>query len=321
MRIQVFRSRLRSEVFELEDHIEYGVYNLPNVQASIYCIASLIRKIITRIPQYKSRTFKVFEDAEDFNKSKEDISLKKLIDKILHYEHMSFGCNTVLTISKLESIQIISDFDIEDELYTREVMTKDFMKVAKEIATDHKSVLNSLIYYSIRCIKNALNYYTENPNDRDRHKSYFDAIEATESLIDVFNIARVIKLERHGMIPNSIRENQIQIFFEVYENNNKDSKVIKREIYEMTYDRFIDKLGISMGIILNNDCIEMYKYKSEFGIQGKRVINLKNSIHIVREEIFDELNLYFKRGERLVKCMILSDDLLQLLEILKDTTW
>ena len=321
MNLNIYRRKLRFEVCEIEEYIEYGMNGFSNVQLSVYCIAALIRKIITRVPKYKGVNLKIFEFGDTDNaqiKTKNHISLGKLVDKILHYQQMSSGWHSSVSIRKLECIQILSDFDIDDGLTVREVMTKDFIRVAKEIATDHKSVLKSLLDYSIQSLKNTLDWYIKNPNPPDCDINYYLGIEAAEALHDAFSLARRINLENLYSLPISITDSEIKIFFEVLESVDKNSQVVRRESYKMRYDDFISRAGNTWHFVLCEDNIKTYKYESEFKIKGKTVIMLQSPINIVRREIFDGLDIYFKRGQGRVRCMILTNDLLKVLDTLKN---
>ena len=321
MNLNIFRRKLRFEVCEIEEYIEYGMSGFDNVQSNVYCIASLIRKIITRVPKYKGVSFKIFELGNRNNarsKPKNHINLEKLVNKILHYQRMSSGWISSASIRKLECIQILSDFDIDGGLTVREVMTKDFIRVAKEIATDHKSVLKSLLDYSMQSLKNTLDWYIKNPNPVDRDINYYLGIEASEALRDVFSLARRINLENLYNLPTGITDNKIKIFFEVLESRDENSRVVRRESYKMKYDDFISGAGNTWHFVLCEGNIKTYKCESEFKIKGETIIMLEIPIDIVRQEVFDGLDLYFKRGQGQVRCMILANDLLKVLDTLKN---
>ena len=308
----MFRRKLRIEIAELEHALEFGTHALPEIQVNIYCIASLIRRIIQRVPIYKGFSVKVIEDR---NRQKKHIKFEKLIDRIIHFHMLSYGWRLSSRPSKFDRIHIISDLDIKDGLSVREISTKDFVDIAKKIATDDNSVLKSLIEYTIDGVEDNLKHH--DPSNKNGTIPHY-GIEIGEALVDVFNLVRKIDFKNKGILTNSVSDNEIVIMFEVLENLSDTSKVIKRESCKITYEQFAYNSGHLWNFVLDSWHIDIYRDKSKFEIKDKTIMLLGDPYTILKSDLFCNIGIDPNRKKNRIRCMILAEDLLKLLDDFKN---
>ena len=84
MRMKLFRDKLAQEIKEAEAMIHNNEARDQRIQAHIYCVSALLRKIMTRIDGAVGVKVKVREipDEPRTHRQHDDISLKRLNDTI-----------------------------------------------------------------------------------------------------------------------------------------------------------------------------------------------------------------------------------------------
>ena len=322
MDLSVFRRKLASEISKLEEDIKCGTDAIKDFQLDIYSISALVRKIITRLPDYKKRNIEVYqsENGRD-NVVVTNIELKKLVDRSIHYYYLSTGWMA----NGFNYFHVLSDYDKDEKIDIRNVKTQDFISIAKEIATDDKQVLKNLIQYTIPRIKSSLKYYNKNTNCSEPFPYY--GSEATQALNDVFTLLREMDIKDIQSLHRVVTTNKITVYFEVLENLKEDSQVLRSKSHKMRYDDFILKTYDTLKFGFNRSLMEVYDRESGFNVVGKTVLTIYDPVIIIPGipfanekvfEIFKQVGLCTEREMRLLKCMVLVDDLFKLLEKLKN---
>ena len=86
MRMKLFREKLAQEIREAETLIKDGYCLDQRIQAHVYCIAALSRKIMTRLDGAEKIKIKAQERSPgEIRTSGKEISLRCLNNRILHY--------------------------------------------------------------------------------------------------------------------------------------------------------------------------------------------------------------------------------------------
>ena len=213
MRLNMFRKKLAYEIKEIETIIQNSNYANQEVQAHIYCIAALLRRIMSRLRGFRKYEISIVVGEE------ENIKLKNLTDKILHYSYFKPGDPFIL-----RTIRILSEK--EEDSNFREIEVIDFIEIAKKIATDDDTILFHLLNYT----KEKLGKVIYAPSVKQ-----FDKIEARESLIDFFELAQKMDYENWP-------SGKITLFHEQRENMKSIMEVTGIQTYEIGYDILFQKL-------------------------------------------------------------------------------
>ena len=123
MRMRLFRDKLAQEIKQAEAMIHDNEARDQRIQAHIYCISALLRKIMTRIDGAVGVKVKVREIPGEPRtyRQHDDISLKRLNDTILHYSEFLPGSFGVRREDK-PVVKILSDRD--DQLVPHPVETE-----------------------------------------------------------------------------------------------------------------------------------------------------------------------------------------------------
>lgn len=128
MRLSQFRKKLLVEV-EAAQALE----DRDQLQPHLYCIAALQRKIFSRIGDTIKITVRILPLDAEFIEREETLGF--LSSRILHAAEFGMGPR---------SCTIVSDHDVA-RIRTRMIDTDDFLDAAQLIASDHETVLQSLI--------------------------------------------------------------------------------------------------------------------------------------------------------------------------------
>ena len=175
MRLSMFREKLAYEINKVETIIQNSEYPNQEVQTHTYCIAALLRKIMTRLTDF--REYKIPLRSPNIE-GEEDISLKDLVDRVLHYT-LFLPSDPISSPKTLNYIQILSDKD-EDSTFRRVDLTH-FIRIAKQIAEDDDAIQNNLLNHTRVRLKQIIK-----APDIGR----FNEIQTMDSLIDFFELAR-----------------------------------------------------------------------------------------------------------------------------------
>lgn len=219
MRLDLFRKKLAYEVKEVERIIQHSKYHNQEVQVHIYCIAAFLRKITTRLTRFEGFQISVIGLKE------KNISLKNLVNRILHYSYFIPGnMRNPRPSGPLKTIRILSDKD--EVTSVREIGVMDFVEIAKQIAEEDDAILFDLLDDTKRNLKKVVHSSSANR---------FDEIETMESLMDFFELSRKT---RKIDVPGG----KIALFQEKHENTKNIIEVTGIKTYEINYEILFQKL-------------------------------------------------------------------------------
>lgn len=322
MDLSVFRRKLASEISKLEEDIKCGADAINDFQSDIYSISALVRKIVTRLPDYEKRNIEVYQSENGRGDIvATNIDIKTLLGRVIHYDYISTGWME----GGFNYFHVLSDRDKTEKIDIRNVKTQEFISIAKEIATDDKQVLKNLIQYTVPSIKSSLKYYNKNTDCKEPFPYY--GSESTQALNDVFTLLREMDITDIQSLHRVVTTNKIAVYFEVLENLKEDSQVLRSKPHNMHYDDFILKTYDTLKFGFNRSCMEVYERGSGFNIVGKTVLTIYDPVIIIPGipfpneklfEIFKQIGLCPEREVQLLKCMVVVDDLFKLLEKLKN---
>ena len=221
MRLSMFRKKLAYEIKEVETIIQNSNYANQEVQAHLYCIAALLRKIMTRLPRFNGFQIPVITGKE------KSITLKSLVGRILHYSSFLPGNSKTSTLLEpLKTITILSDKDESLIPWRREIEVMNFILLAKKIAEDDDEILLDLLDN----IKENLETVIQSSS-----VERFDEIEARESLLDFFELTQKMEYENWP-------SGEIPLFHEQRENIKNIMEITGIQTYEISYNILFQKL-------------------------------------------------------------------------------
>ena len=176
MRLELFREKLASEVKESHRLLAHGRLD-QRIQAQVYCIACLLRKILTGIGADYSIQTVTRNDVGDPYKWK-PATLSFVVSRIIHYQ-------VFIPDGVGERVPVLIKSDEDNEIYRRSVRIGEFLKVAELVAEQDKEILPYVLKRAKRAVGKVEFRYkdAEIPAQRDE-------ISAIEALIDVFDLAR-----------------------------------------------------------------------------------------------------------------------------------
>ena len=196
MRLILFREKLAYEVDQAQGIIDSSDFANQRVQAHIYCIAALLRKIMTRVTTAQKTPVKVHETEIHLQtgalpqRKVKDVPLLFLVNRIIHY--FQFLPDSGFS----DSVRILSDEDSNIE--RRDLNLRDFLDAARRICDDNNMVLNDLLRHSKKCLGRVV--YSDSGGQ-------LRETETLETLIDLFDAIRDNTL--WGRI-----KGQISVFYE-----------------------------------------------------------------------------------------------------------
>ena len=173
MRLELFREKLACEVKESCRILAHGRLD-QRIQAQVYCIACLLRKILTRIGADYSIQTVTCNDVSDPYEWK-PTKLNFVISRIIHYQ--VFIPDGVAWLDNEVAVVITSDED--NEVYRRSVRIGEFLKIAELIAEEDKEILPYVLKRAKRKVGKKSSSVTKTPRS-----------QRIETLIDVFDLAR-----------------------------------------------------------------------------------------------------------------------------------
>ena len=192
MRLILFREKLAYEIEQAQKIIDTNSYSNQRVQAHIYCIAALLRKIMTRVTSARNIRVKVRETKatiphQSFISSNPqsralttsafmDVTLYFLINRIIHYFKF---LPSEISWERQDLVRILSDKD--SNLERRELSLTEFLNAARRVAEDDMMLLKDLL----KCSKKYLG--------RVVYSDVVDELQETETvetLIDFFDAVR-----------------------------------------------------------------------------------------------------------------------------------
>lgn len=221
MRLSMFRKKLAYEIIEVEGIIQNSNYANQEVQAHFYCIATLLRKITTRLTRFNGFQIPVISGAE------RSISLKDLTDKILHYSKFLPGHSRSTPYETLRTIAILSDWDECLNPWRREIEVTDFIQLAKKIAEEDEAILPDVLSNAKVNLEKVIHL---SPVDPLSSIEQVNRNEARESLIDFFELA-------HKMEYENWPSGRITLFLVIM----KSMTEVKIKTNKINYDIFCQK--------------------------------------------------------------------------------
>ena len=229
MRLAMFRERLLREVEEA-DALPNGDQN---IQPYVSCIAALLRKIMTRTGDHATIRVKVYErgDGADINVPRwESVNVGFLVNKILHYQEFLPAVDPATLDDTKWTCTIVCDKD--GNVLRRLVDIDDFLGVAKSMATDDEAILARLLRH-VRTRLGRIVHAHREPHDSDTGE-----LEAVESLIDVFDLARA--MEKDASMEGAI---------EVHSNMRKGMMVVGVRTWSVSYTTLVRNLFKSWTLV------------------------------------------------------------------------
>ncbi len=286
MVLNTFREKLSYEIKRLEEFLPYGIVALDKIQVHLYSVAILLRKIIEMLPGYEGKSINVSEYYKSGGGKHSDICLKDLMDRIIHYVKFSPGIIRSVKPSSLEYIQVISDWDREKyNIKHRELMLRDFINIAKEIAENDREVLKSLLNYAIENLERDMKC-----TDLNIISDEYFGVKTHESMVYVFDLVRKINNYK-------LPDGNITLFFEIEEDN----KVIRIEEHEIEYSQIFKYFGQDWYISFGDSYLKTYQKTSDPNLKGNKVVSM-----------YDMSDKNFERNND--ECIIIAENLLDILK-------
>ena len=287
MRLSLFRTKLAYEVREAKTIIQQSNYAYQEVASYLYCIAALLRKIMTRLTDFGKYELTVIG-------TERNINLGTLCNKILHYSWL--GASMISSDQPLRTIRILSDKDIN--LSVREIYIMEFLQIAERIAKDDDLILLNLLKHTQTRLGNVINKSYKKDNVMT-----FREIECAQSLMDFFEIA--------GKQGNNIwPEGNITLFRENSRFRENYRTIIKEvtglENCQIDYEFFCKKLFSEWHFCPFRQ-FEIYTQKFP-DLESQKTIDLE-------DHSGEDFGLAFPEGPARV-FMIRAQDMLNLLNII-----
>ena len=288
MRLSLFRTKLAYEVREGKKIIQQSNYPNQEIESHLYCIAALLRKIMTRLTDFREYEITVVGKEKDIN-------LDTLCDKILHYSWLSPSILSVGSDKYLKSMKILSDKDIN--LFFREVDVMEFLKIAERIAEDDDLILLNLLKHTQTRLGNVINKSYKKDN-----VMRFREFECQQSLMDFFEL---VQIKENNIWP----EGNITLFSEDHglsENSRTIIEVVGLESYQIDYEVFSKKLFRAWHFIPFR---QFRVYTEKFPeLESQKTINLE-------DHSGEDFGPVFAEGTARI-FMIRAQDMLNLLNII-----
>ena len=232
----------------------------------------------------------IIERRSNPHKIVSNMSLNKLLDRIIHYTALSPGFVRAVRPSSMEYISIISDRDIEElNVEYRELRTDILIKFAEEIARDDRKVLKHLM-------NNTINLLTEDIKNSDKDRDKFFGLKTIDCLVYVFRLIRKI-----GNF--NLPEGNITMFF-VDELQDKNHNHLSKK--DIEYSKLFEYFGQDWYI--GYTYLDEYSKNIKSELYGKKVLYIMD--HSERVKSFNRIGVYVENA----KGIILADDLLNLLK-------
>ena len=236
MRLIIYREKLAYEIEQAQKIIDTSSYPNQRVQVHIYCIAALLRKIMTRVTTARNIQVKVSEteatiphqlsissnpQSRALPKSAfKHITLYFLVSRIIHYFEF---LPSVMGFDRPDLVRILSDKD--GNLNTRELGLTEFLDAARQVVEDDAMLLKDLLKRSRKYLNRVVHF------DGDGE---LRATETVETLIDLFDAVR------NNALLGDIR-GQIPVFYEQRDVQNM-IKLIGAETREVEIRLLCEKL-------------------------------------------------------------------------------
>lgn len=203
----MFREKLLYEIQELHNVVQGRNFHDQRIQAHIYCIAALLRKILSRLENASGINIKVYESGESTHEQK-DRSVSFLLGRVVHYAEFlpEIYIQDWATESRdvYRFFTILSDWDQDpqqEKLHKRRINIEEFLAVAKSVAEND----NMIVGYLLQHTKKVLEEVIPSPSENRLNET-----EALESLIDFFDLVRAMDkedtIEGEMVVYNEVRD-------------------------------------------------------------------------------------------------------------------
>ena len=301
-----FRENLSDEIQKLEELLsneDLGKNRGEKIQVHFCSTATLLRKIIAEVPNYEGKNIRVYESFDKSNSHNikpSNMSLKRLVGKIIHYETLGVGfvmsLNSPLPPSSMEYVSVISDQE-DTGVYHREFLTEDFINVAKEVAENDRKVLKHVLLNAIKNLEYDINQNLADQEYREFNmcggKTYYPVsfgIKVYNSLMYVSDLIRKIGNYK-------LPDRNTAVFFEVKEGD----RIIQVKECNIEYSHFFQHFGVDLRIDLSDRYLETYQNTRNTKLKGCKTITM-----------YGKSLENFGDG-KYSKCIIIAKDLLDLL--------
>ena len=249
MRIKLFREKLSYEVNEAANWIqEEGIDQ--RIQANLYCIAALLRKILSRVDRAERIKVSVRERGTVGATKASNISLPELNDAFIHYARF---------VPSLDHKQVNVLGDEDDQLNIRELEVSDFLENARRIAEDGEVIVNGVLRYAKKQASKV---------SRVGVKSRVSEEETFGSLIDIFDLIR--ELGREAWVEGSVT------MFSEQRNPKNLVELFGIETAEIEYEILFRHLFVDWSYIPFRQFRAYEDNDFGLGLQGKSVMTIES---------------------------------------------
>ena len=272
MRMKLFRDKLAQEITEVESLIEIGDALDQQIQANIYCIAALLRRILARVDKPKRFTVKAYDMPDRGAPRDVNIPLDTISRAISHYS--VFAPASFSVTGTRTAVTLLGDRD--NELRRREIDLKDYIGAAKIVAEEGVAIIDEILRYTKKHLSR-LNFQSTVSRSAE--------MEGMEALIDIFDLIRETGRER--WINGSL------IFFTRDYNPENISDITGAQASEVEYDALFNNLFRVWNYLPFRQFGTYDSDDSGLGLRGKKVIDIErlSGQHIIILRLDDMIAL------------------------------
>lgn len=249
MRMKFFREKLAFEVSEATDWI-HGERIDQRIQAHFYCIAALLRKILSRVERAERMTVSVRERGSVGPTTTREISISELNSTFIHYARFVPSLNR-------KQLNVLGDED--NQLNMRELEVNDILDNARRIAEDGEVIVDGVLRYAKKQASKV---------SRVGVKSRVSEEETFESLIDIFDLIR--ELGREAWV-----EGSITMFSEQRSPENL-TELVGIETTEVEYESLFRNLFVDWSYIPFRQFREYENNDFGMGLRGQSVMTIES---------------------------------------------
>ena len=249
MRMKFFREKLTYEVNQAANWIQAEGID-QRIQAHLYCIAALLRKILSRVEGAERMKVSVRQRESVGPTTTSNISIPDLNNTLIHYARFAPGLD-------YKQVNVLGDED--NQLHMRELEVGDFLDSARRIAEDGEVIVAGVLRYAKK---------QSSKVSRVGVKSRVSEEETSESLIDIFDLIR--ELGREAWVEGSITR------FSEQRNPENLGELIGLETAEIEYESLCRHLFVNWSYIPFRQFREYEGNDFGLGLRGKSVMTIES---------------------------------------------
>ena len=249
MRMKFFREKLAYEINEAADWIQAEGID-QRIQAHLYCIAALLRKILSRVDGAERMKVSVRQRGSMGPTTTSSISIPDLNNTFIHYARFAPSVGN-------GQVNVLGNED--HQLNMRELEVDDFLENARRIAEDGEVIVAGVLRYAKKRASKV---------SRVGITSRISEEETFESLIDIFDLIR--ELGREAWIEGSIT------MFNEQRNPENLAELIGLQTTEVEYESLCRHLFVDWHYIPFRQFRAYENNDFGLGIRGKSVIIIES---------------------------------------------